>query len=222
MPPSSDLAAPEPIPLRSELLRKALHLIALVVPLGMGWLGTGWALAVLVPSAVLAVVADVLRTRSAGFAAFIHRVFGVMMRAEEVPPVGGPVRVNGATWVLVTAAFLTFVFPLRIAVPIFAMFMVSDAAAAIVGRTLGRHHWPGSRRTLEGSAAFVVVGVVLLWSFAAIAMWVAGVAAVVGALVEHRPGPFNDNFIVPVVAAGTVAGLEGLVLHLPITLFPIL
>ena len=34
------------------------------------------------------------------------------------------------------------------------MLGVGDAAAAAVGSVLGRHRWPSSRRTLEGSLAF--------------------------------------------------------------------
>ena len=34
------------------------------------------------------------------------------------------------------------------------MLGVGDAAAATVGSVVGRHRWPSSRRTLEGSLAF--------------------------------------------------------------------
>lgn len=214
-PPPHMTAPAQEIPFSAELSRKALHLLALVVPLGMALLGRTYALWVLVPLALLALAADVLRTRSAGFAGFVQRWFGWMMRAEELPPVGGPLRLNGATWVLVSAALLAALFPLRIAVPCFVMFMVSDAAAALVGRRIGRIRWAGTRRTVEGSLAFLAVGLGIMAGFTSsvypgLVFWMAAVATLLGCLAEALPGPFNDNLRVPLVAATTLFVLERL------------
>ena len=54
-----------PIPYKAEVLRKAIHLLALVVPLAMALLGKTGALILLVPTTVLALSGDVLRVRSA-------------------------------------------------------------------------------------------------------------------------------------------------------------
>ncbi len=197
---------------RAEVRRKALHLIALVVPLGMALLGKEVSVLLLVPSALFALLMDYLRVRSSSVSHLISRVFGFMMRPEEVPPVGGPVRINGATWVLVSAALLAFIFPIRIAVPSFVMFMICDAAAALVGRRYGRTHWGNSRRTVEGSLAFVVVGVVIFALFPSIPFWIGAVSVIVAALAEAAPKPLNDNIRVPVTAAAVIFALEYFVL----------
>lgn len=212
--------APHDLSYAGELRRKALHLIALVVPLGMALVDRGTALAVLAPLAVAAVSADVLRVRSAGFARFIDRLFGPLMRLDERPPVGGPVVINGATWVLVTATLLALLFPLYIAVPAFAMFMVADAAAAIVGRRFGRHPWGGGPRTLEGSAAFVVAGLAVMALFPAIPFWAGAVSVVLAAGAEALPRPLNDNVRVPLAAAAVLFVLERFVLGQPVHLLP--
>lgn len=210
-----DPHAPEPgapagheIPYRAEVARKVLHLIALVVPLFMALAGRTVALVVLIPLALAALTADVLRVRVAGFARFIDRWFGFMMRGEERPPVGGDVVINGATWVLLTAALLALLFPIHIAVPAFVMFMVADAAAALFGRRFGRHPWGQGPRTVEGSAAFLVVGMALMALFPAVAFWMGAVAVVVACAAEALPGPLNDNVRVPLVAALVLFLLE--------------
>jgi dolichol kinase len=208
----SSLPLPTQIPYKEEVKRKAIHLFALVVPLGMAVLGKMWSIYLLVPLATLAVSADILRVRSESFAGWIYRFFGSMMRSEERPPVGGPVTLNGSTWVLLSAALLVLVFPIRIAVPSFAMFMVSDAAAALVGRRWGRLHWGKNPRKVEGSLAFVVIGLGIMALFPSIVFWVGAVSVVAAALAEALPRPFNDNLRVPMVAATVIYLLERLVL----------
>lgn len=199
----------DPIPMRSEVARKALHLVALVVPAAMLALGRPAALAAGLPLALLAAGADVLRARSEPFAAFINRWFGWMMRAEERPPVPAPVVFNGATWVLVTAVLLALLVPLAVGMPAFIAFMLGDAAAALVGRRFGRHRWPGTSRTVEGSLAFLATAalVLLVLPLVAGATVVApsagaalGVAAAMAAA-EGAPLPVNDNVAVPLVGA---------------------
>jgi len=185
---------------RGELLRKALHLLALSIPIGMLHVTRPTALAVLWPLALAALGADVLRARWPAFHRFIQRLFGGMMRPEELPPPGGPVAINGATWVLLSSALLATLFPLPLAATAFAVFMVGDAAAAVVGRRFGRHRWPGSRRTIEGSLAFF--GAALLTAlFFPIPLLHGVLAALLATALEVLPLPLNDNLRVPLAVA---------------------
>ncbi len=211
-----------PIPYKAEVLRKAIHLLALVLPLAMVLLGKTEALYLLVPTTALALSGDVLRVRSAWFARLVARIFGFLMRPEEQPPVGGSIKLTGATWVLLSATLLTVVFPVRIAAPVFAMFMLSDAAAALVGRRYGRTHWGESPRTLEGSLAFLLVGLgvmALVAPYAGIVFWTGAMSVVVATLAEVPAGPFNDNLRVPMVAATVIFVLERFVLGIEVGLF---
>lgn len=206
-------------PYSAELGRKALHLLALSIPLGMWWVGNPTALYVLVPLATLAATGDVARAYSTSFNALIRGIFGPLMRAEECPPVGSEIRFNGATCVLVGAALLALIFPLRIAVPVLAMTMLADAAAALVGRRLGCHSWGSLTATIEGTAAFLGTGLVVMACFPAVAFGPAAAGVVVAAVVEALPLPVNDNIRVPLVAALVVAGSEVLFLGHPFELF---
>ncbi len=211
-----------PIPYKAEVLRKAIHLLALVLPLAMVLLGKTEALYLLVPTTALVLSGDVLRVRSVWFARLVARIFGFLMRSEEQPPVGGSIKLTGATWVLLAATLLTVVFPIRIAAPALAIFMLSDAAAALVGRRYGRTHWGQSPRTLEGSLAFLLVGLgvmALVAPYAAIVFWTGAVSVVVATLAEVPTGPFNDNLRVPMVAAAVLFLLERFVLGIDVGLF---
>ena len=197
-----------PISLRAELGRKSLHVLTALVPLALLPLDRRLVLGLVALYAALAVAADVLRARSPAFSRFIRRWFGWMMRAEEHPDVTGPIVFNGATWVGLGALLLALAFPLRLAVPVFVAFMLADAAAALVGRSLGRHHWPGTPRTLEGSLAFWIVATAVLAGLHALGSDVVapsllmsvGTGAAMSAA-EALPGPLNDNLRVPFVGA---------------------
>lgn len=203
----------------AELQRKALHLLALVIPLGMWGLGVPLALYLLVPSALLAVAADLLRACSVSFNEWIRWIFGPLMRAEELPAVGTGVTFNGATCVLVGATLLAILFPLRVAVPVLTMTMLADAAAALVGRRFGQHSWGSFSATVEGSAAFVCTGLAVMAVFPSLTVLPAVLAVLAAAVVEAVPLPVNDNIRVPLAAAAVVGAVEVLVLHQSFSLF---
>ena len=193
------------IPYTAELQRKALHLLALLIPFGMAVAGRTASIWILTPLALLCIAADVLRVRSKPFADWLYRYFGFMMRPEERPPFGSRPVLNGATWVLVSAAILAILFPLTIAVPAFAAFMIADAAAAVVGRRFGRRRWGATTRTLEGSTAFVIVGILVMVPFPSISLWTAVASVIPGAAAEIPSRPLNDNLRVPLVMAAVIA-----------------
>jgi dolichol kinase len=203
----------------AELGRKTLHLLALVIPLGMWLLGTPKALYVLAFGAGIAIGADVVRAYWPWCNDRIRTLFGPLMRDEELRAVGTGVTFNGATCVLVGAALLTLIFPLRVAVPVLTMTMLADAAAALVGRRVGRHPWGSLSATVEGSAAFVATGLAIMALFPALAFGPAAVAVLVAAVVEVLPMPVNDNIRVPLAAAMVVALGEALFFDQPLHLF---
>jgi dolichol kinase len=192
------------IPFRAEVARKALHLIALVIPVTSLLIGRPYAIGLLVPLAIIAVSADVIRARSHVLNGFITKYLGFMMRPSETPGVGSPVVLNGATCVLLSAAILAILFPLRIGMTAFIVFMISDAAAALVGRRMGRIRWPGSRRTIEGSIAFVITGTLLYVAWIGTLHWAILAVVIIGAIAEAVPRPFNDNIRVPLVMGLTM------------------
>lgn len=189
----------------AEMSRKGLHLVALVIPAAMYLLGRPWTLSLLVPLTIGAVAADAVRARSPRFSRLILSVFGWMMRPFERSSLGGRPIFNGATWVLVAATLLTLIFPVDLGAPAFAAFMVADAAAAIMGLGIGRLHWFGTRRTVEGSLAFVLVAFLCLLPFAHISLGAAATAAIAGAAVEAPDWHLNDNVRVPVVMAAVLS-----------------
>lgn len=195
------MAQRQSLDLRGEFARKALHLLSLVLPVGMLVLPYAEALTALVALSVVAIATEIGRDRSAAAHALIDRWLGWMMRPGEREPGSG---FCGATWVVVTATLLLAAFPASVAASAMAVGLVGDAAAALVGSSLGRVRWPGSKRTVEGTMAFVVAGALVMLFFGEFP-WSVRIAAVASAAVaELLPIPVNDNLLVPFAAAGAL------------------
>lgn len=166
-------------------------------------LGRPLVLAICAPVAVLAFAADAVRGKSQVFEEWIQTCFGFMMRESE-RAIDGRVVVNGATWVVFSFLVLLLLFPLQMATASFFIFIIGDAFAALVGRRFGAHPWPGSSRTREGTAAFIVTGLVAALVFPGLGVVRAVPAVLLGAVAEVLPGPLNDNVRVPVVIGLTL------------------
>ena len=188
-------------------MRKSLHLLAMIIPVGMFFLGKTNSLLILVPLCLLALFLEVTRVKSAKIAALVDIIFGSMMRTKERPPLGSPVVINGATWVLLTATLLVFIFPVKIAASAMIMFMLADAAAALIGRRFGRIRWGSLDKTVEGSLAFFVVALASI-SFFDPLNWIESVIiAAFSSFLELMPVPLNDNLYVPLLTAALLSVL---------------
>jgi dolichol kinase len=202
--PSSALAVPPPLTYSGELKRKALHLSSLWIPVGALLAGREAALWILVPLAALTVGLDLLRARHAGVRGFIHGQLGFMMRPHELQEETGRSRLTGSSWMLIAAVATFALFPLQIAVAAFAMLIVCDTAAALVGRRWGRMRYGPLNKSVEGSLAFFATALAVAWLTPGLAFAVGALGAA-GATVGEAVAAswLDDNLSVPL--AGGVA-----------------
>ncbi|MGA9117211.1 MAG: dolichol kinase [Bacteroidota bacterium] len=183
----------------AEVARKCVHLSSLSIPLIYAFISKETALAVLVPLTLAFLAADLARFRVPALGEWYHGWFGWMLRPHERD--GGIRRLNGATWVLLSATLCVLVFPKLIFLTAFSILIVSDTSAALAGRKFGRH--PFLRKTLEGAAAF------FLSALAVVALspkilhlpleyLIGGIGALVGTVVESVSIGVDDNLSIPV------------------------
>jgi dolichol kinase len=188
-----------------EVLRKAIHLSSLAIPVGYYYLGQSTTLRILLPITTAFFLADLARLFLPGVREIYHRLFGGILRAHERN--GDARRFNGATYVLLSACLCIWVFPTVVAITAFSILIVSDTLAALVGRRFGTRAFLG--KTREGSVAFLASAllVVLLAPKASsipVEYLVGAAGAVVGALVEALPPIIDDNFSIPLAIGVTM------------------
>jgi len=193
-----------------ELSRKLLHLLAAAYPLGYLWLGPKNGIFVLTAISVIALGLDFSRWRFEPVHVFFDRWFGFMMRRSEKNTTSKWPAINGATWTTVSFTVLVFLFPVDVAIVSFVLFMIGDAAAALVGRKWGRHPWARNGCTIEGSLSFLISSLLAAFLLSSqlspvgafeLTLPAIVIACIVASLIEAAPLRVNDNLVAPLGAA---------------------
>ncbi len=128
-------------------------------------------------------------------------LFSKMLRIQET----GGFHPSGAPYVLAAALLVTICFPKEIAMFALSVMLLSDTAAALVGRRFGRHKINEGSKSLEGAAAFFAFALLTLLFFGVCfnfseTLLISGVIAVLladGAEVYEKQIGIDDNLSIP-------------------------
>lgn len=188
-----------------ELIRKGIHLISLLIPIVYYFIPKSTALLILIPMATVFFIVDVARYYHQPTAVWFYRTFGWLLRSKEQD--ASKKRLNGATYVLLSAMFCVFIFPKIITITAFAVLIISDSVAALVGRRIGKRRF--FEKTVEGSVAFFLSAIVVvlvtpkaMYTFGE--YFIGSMAGAVGAVVEAISIDVDDNLSIPVAIGFTM------------------
>jgi dolichol kinase len=186
---------------RAELGRKAIHLSSILIPIG-AWF-TDWAatMLILVLLLSLSILIDVERHRRTLTGYLIRRYLGFMIRPHEKGAGRGAVVLSGASWMLIAALLSFGFFAKPIAVAAFAMLILCDAVAALIGRRYGSIRFGPRRKSVEGTAAFFVTGCLVAMVVPDLPVLAGMAGALAAAVAEAMPWEVDDNLSVPLSAA---------------------
>ena len=199
----------ENISFKQELVRKATHLGALVIPGGYYFLGlerlTAFFIMLFIGLAMLLI--DISRLRNWWFwRKMASKIFSAVIRKHEKDG-----DFTGATYILLTSCATIALFAKPVAIAALSFIIVGDSFAAVIGRKFGRIRI--GNKSLEGSLG-CFVGTIIVAIFApGIPLSIGLLGAVVATLVEAWPLGVDDNVSVPLLSglAMTMAMLLGFV-----------
>ena len=182
------------ISLGAELVRKAIHLFALVIPVGYWLVPFPVALVGVAVPAVVSILIDLSRFYHWRLWQWVAGILTPIIRDHEKQ--GG---FTGASYILTTATITIVLFPKAVAIAAITFIIIGDTAAALVGRTWGRHRLIG-RKSVEGSAACLVSLVLVSFLIPGLPTAAAIPGAIAATLAEAFSGRLDDNFAVPIVS----------------------
>jgi dolichol kinase len=191
---------PGTIHYKDEILRKLIHLCSLSIPVVYYFIPRNTALIILGIMTAIALFFDLGRYLSKSIGKVFYKFFGFMLRQHEIDDKKR--NLNGATYVLVSAFICVLIFPKVIVVTAFAILIISDTMAALIGRRYGRHKFLS--KSLEGTLAFFISGVVVVLLSPKIEYYfseymIGILSTAFGAIIENVSfGLADDNLVIPI------------------------
>jgi dolichol kinase len=189
-------AASGEISFRHELMRKATHMGALVIPVGYYILRLDKTemLMIMVPITVLMILIDVSRLRQWLFwRAFAGKIISPIIRHHEMSG-----DFTGATYILLSVCLTVALYDKPIAMAALAFVIVGDSLAAVVGRRIGRHKL--ANKSIEGSLGCLAGTAVVAVLVPDLPLMAGLFGAVTATTVEALPWHIDDNITVPILS----------------------
>ena len=194
---------------KDELFRKLIHLFSLSIPIVYYFIPTETAAIILGILAAAALIIDLGRYLHPETGKIFYKMFGFLLREHELDH--KKKSLNGATYVLISALIGVLIFPKVIFISAFSILIISDSAAALIGRKFGRHKFLS--KSLEGTLTFFVSACIVILFTPKVSGFfeeylIGFIAAFVGAIVENVSSKLvDDNLSIPLSVGFTMWGL---------------
>ncbi len=194
---------------KDELFRKLIHLFSLSIPIVYYFIPTETAAIILGILAAFALILDLGRYLHPETGKIFYKMFGFLLREHELDH--KKKSLNGATYVLISALISVLIFPKVIFISAFSILIISDSAAALIGRKFGRHKFLS--KSLEGTLTFFVSACIVILFTPKVSGFfeeylIGFIAAFVGAIVENVSSKLvDDNLSIPLSVGFTMWGL---------------
>jgi len=194
---------------KDELFRKLIHLFSLSIPIVYYFIPTETAAIILGILATAALIIDLGRYLHPETGKIFYKMFGFLLREHELDH--KKKSLNGATYVLISALISVLIFPKVIFISAFSILIISDSAAALIGRKFGRHKFHS--KSLEGTLTFFVSACIVILFTPKVSGFfeeylIGFIAAFVGAIVENVSSKLvDDNLSIPLSVGFTMWGL---------------
>lgn len=149
-----------------EINRKFLHGLAVVLPAGIFYgpelfdLHQRMASVIIGGVFIASLLVETLRFRNPAFGSLFNKCFGSMLRTEETTTLTGATYVLGGSFLCSLIALQGSLAPAAAFLAL-TLFILGDAAAALVGKAIGRIRI--GDKTIEGTLGCFVLCVLLAW-----------------------------------------------------------
>jgi dolichol kinase len=193
--------------IKDEIYRKIFHLLLLFVPISYYFLGKWKLLAILIPISAIIILLDFYRRKNQKIQSYFIKIFRPILLEHEIEQD----KFCSASYACFALTIMFLLFKSEIAIIGAFILIICDSAAAIIGRNFPSE--PFFEKTLYGSAAFFISGIIVLITCAVhyhfkASLYIFGFFSLfVSTMIEARPSLLNldDNFTAPFSFALTLS-----------------
>lgn len=192
----------------NEFKRKAIHLVALAIPIGYFFLPKFLSLVILTPFALGSIIIDIIRLKRLPLHGLLNRLIGPILREHEDSDF------TGSSYILTASVLSILLLDKSVAIAAISFIILGDIAAALIGRRYGRLkiNWtlarskvqtgqnPREKKTFEGSFACLLMCLLVALIVPGLSLWIGVVGAFIATVVEGITLPIDDNFSVPLIS----------------------
>lgn len=193
-----DASEQKDITYNEEVMRKAVHVCSVLIPIFYFILPRSTMLIILSSVAALAILMDISRMSGmAIWSKFLIKPFGSMIRPKERE------GFTGASYIISTDVLVILLFAKPVAICAMAFIALGDSAAAVVGRRWGFHKY--GNKSVEGSLGFFAAaasaGIAFHFLYPDQLPLLVGIGgAFVATIVEGMSVRSDDNMTVPTIS----------------------
>jgi len=175
---------------------------SLLIPVGYLYVSKTTAMIALAGITAFFLFFDIIRHHNKTIRLIYERhLIGTVVRKKEQS------RLVGSTYFMIGACLCVWLLDKPIAMVSLLVLIISDTLAALVGTSLGRIHLFGAK-TLEGSIAFLLSAVLIVYLYPGIPLLWGLTGAVLATLVELLPLRVDDNLLIPLVMGLAIQGFS--------------
>ena len=187
------------ISLKNELLRKGIHLSSSAIPIFYYFTNKSITVLLLSIAVFFLLFLDIGKRYSKLIENVFNKCLGPALRHHETKK-ETHLFTGGTTFTISILACVLF-FQKEIAITAIFVMIICDTAAAIIGKQYGRIHI--KNKTIEGSAAFLISGLLVILltpkiSSNVIEYYIGFGTILLTTLVELIPLRFDDNIVIPI------------------------
>lgn len=185
--------------IKNESIRKSIHLFSSVVPFSYYFIPREIEIVLLSVMLFLMLSIDIGRARSKPFRDLYERFLGDILRHHETE--AGGFKLTGGSYIVIAFLLCAILFPKPLAITAMFIVIFCDSMAAIIGILFGKHRI-ALGKTLEGSLAFLVTGLIIVWLSPKLTQsmteyYVAASSVLLTTGIELLPLKVDDNIIIP-------------------------
>lgn len=191
---------------KNEFFRKLIHLSSVWIIIFIALTNQSTSIVFFAGLLLAFTVFEYLRMSQPAFSTFMLKYFAFVMRDREKTEKFEFRALTGSFYFILSILICLLIFDKSIVMVGVMVMIFSDAFAALIGKSVGRHKIERFNKTIEGCAAFFITTIIILYFMTSMPITAMAVIATIVTMVELISFEIhvNDNLSITLLTCGLI------------------